>query len=378
MDKTIEAEFFKPFELGETVGICISILSSYDPDLSTDHVMYDEFGVKLDERPTPYTTQEARDLWYKIACIVVFEETEKYNFDILGGQHNPLMEEIDKNLQECTTNKKRERYLFSLLKPFKGLSDVFIPISALKRLDDQIKEADILYRQNGGSQAELNELVQKYEDEKKQILHTQEFFMNMIQQYSIPEKSIEVCLRRFVAIKDVFADMLDALLLENGIDLMKLQKESGIYLKSDRDIEEVARYVGSVELTQKYIDELPEVDMIDQQAQRGDSLNEFNGDTRKIKQAKGRPRSTFRDKILHTNKDYILKELHELISGRKGREVALIIRVCIKEGIITKPTFKQVEDEFGYIGNVSGYNKYMADKYEFNDEEINGIKKKLM
>ena len=163
-----------------------------------------------------------------------------------------------------------------------------------------------------------------------------------------------------------------------GDDLMKLQKESGIYLKSDRDIEEVARYVGSVELTQKYIDELPEVDMIDQQAQRGDSLNEFNGDTRKIKQAKGRPRSTFRDKILHTNKDYILKELHELISGRKGREVALIIRVCIKEGIITKPTFKQVEDEFGYIGNVSGYNKYMADKYEFNDEEINGIKKKLM
>ncbi|WP_417030420.1 hypothetical protein, partial [Butyricimonas virosa] len=83
MDKTIEAEFFKPFELGETVGICISILSSYDPDLSTDHVMYDEFGVKLDERPTPYTTQEARDLWYKIACSVVFEETEKYNFDIL-------------------------------------------------------------------------------------------------------------------------------------------------------------------------------------------------------------------------------------------------------------------------------------------------------
>ena len=81
---------------------------------------------------------------------------------------------------------------------------------------------------------------------------------------------------------------------------------------------------------------------------------------------------------MHTNKDYILKELHELISGRKGREVALIIRVCIKEGIITKPTFKQVEDEFGYIGNVSGYNKYMADKYEFNDEEINGIKKKLM
>ncbi len=357
MDKTIEAEFFKAYELFGIVDICIELLNAYAVDC-------------IDEGEC--------DDWITISRAKVFKGIKEFNFDVIIGQHSSLIEEINSNLKECTTSKEREKYLFSLLKPFKRIGDIFTPIAALKRIDNKMKET--LCHADGDIQENKNELIKKYEDEKQQILHTQGMFINMINQAATSRdyNSIEYCLCKFWLARNKFANMLDALLLENGIDLMKLQEESGIYLKSDRDIEEIARYVGSVELTQKYIDELPEVDMIDQQAQRGDSLNEFNGDTRKIKQAKGRPRSTFRDKILHTNKDRILKELHELISGRKGREVALIIRVCIKEGIITKPTFKQVENEFGYIGNVSGYNKYMADKYEFNNEEINGIKKRLM
>ena len=53
-----------------------------------------------------------------------------------------------------------------------------------------------------------------------------------------------------------FINRLDALLLEYGIDLMELQKESGIILKPQRDIDDVAPYIGTRELAQRYIDAL--------------------------------------------------------------------------------------------------------------------------
>ncbi len=53
-----------------------------------------------------------------------------------------------------------------------------------------------------------------------------------------------------------FINRLDALLLEYGIDLMELQKECGITLKQGRNIEDIAPYIGTPELTQRYIDAL--------------------------------------------------------------------------------------------------------------------------
>lgn len=61
----------------------------------------------------------------------------------------------------------------------------------------------------------------------------------------------------FVGVTVIFANRLDALLLTNGIDLMRLQKESGLYLKDHRQITDVDSYIGSMELAQKYIDALP-------------------------------------------------------------------------------------------------------------------------
>lgn len=91
---------------------------------------------------------------------------------------------------------------------------------------------------------------------------------------------------------------------------------------------------------------------------------------------RGRPKDTFKDKMICSNTDKVLDRLHNLMYKKKGRDVALIITACIKEGIMTKPTFKQVSDEFGDIGNVSGYNKYMRER-PFTEVEINAIINKL-
>ena len=72
--------------------------------------------------------------------------------------------------------------------------------------------------------------------------------------------TVEHCLSAFIRIMSVFADRLDALLLTYGIDLMKLQEISGLYLKSHRLITDIDVYVGSRDLAQKYIDDLSKLD----------------------------------------------------------------------------------------------------------------------
>ena len=72
-----------------------------------------------------------------------------------------------------------------------------------------------------------------------------------------------------------------------------------------------------------------------------------------------------------------LASLHKAMEGKAGKEAALIVRTAIQEGLISKPTFTAVKKEFGDIGNRSGYNKYMNDKYNFSEDEITGAKKQL-
>ncbi len=93
---------------------------------------------------------------------------------------------------------------------------------------------------------------------------------------------------------------------------------------------------------------------------------------------KGRPKKTFIDCLNgnQTEKDERLSRLHNVIDGKKGKYVSLYILTAIELGWIAKPTYTQVENEFGDIGNKSGYNSYLQ-KNKFSDAEINGAKESL-
>ena len=101
-----------------------------------------------------------------------------------------------------------------------------------------------------------------------------------------------------------------------------------------------------------------------------------------IIQPKGRPKGK-QPRPLYYNligtdeeRQKTLDVLRKLITGRKGKDVALIIYSCIEVGKMIKPTFTQLKNEFGEIGNRSGYNKYMekAD-IVFTQNEIEAIKR---
>ncbi|MCH3994922.1 MAG: hypothetical protein LKG14_02140 [Prevotella sp.] len=90
-----------------------------------------------------------------------------------------------------------------------------------------------------------------------------------------------------------------------------------------------------------------------------------------------RHKVTFRDKLLAENKDEALAKLHSLIDGRIGKYVALVILESIEEGILQKPTYKQVKDEFGDIGAESGYNRYVSEERMYTKAEIDGMRNRL-
>ena len=94
----------------------------------------------------------------------------------------------------------------------------------------------------------------------------------------------------------------------------------------------------------------------------------------------GRPRKAFIDCLIgqtENEKKKRLNRLHKVIDGKKGKTVSLYILIAIEKGWITKPTYTQVKNEFGHIGDKSGYNAYLQ-KNKFSDEEINGAKESLI
>lgn len=86
---------------------------------------------------------------------------------------------------------------------------------------------------------------------------------------------------------------------------------------------------------------------------------------------RGRPKETFKDKMIDDADGSKLKKVHTKIDGKKGKDVALIILACIKKGWLTKPTHTQVKKEFGDIGSKTGYNKYLNENM-FTKEELEG------
>ena len=284
MDKTIEKPFLKAFGFGGVVHNCITVIRhKYDLGYLPQRTAEEE-----KERLSKLTPKEkeeqlkADQKWQHVYDVkypeIIKAETDAFDDTVIMYVDSPLMEEIEKNLLECNSQKEKDRYIFSLLKPFKEFSDIYCPKAEIERLNKDIKlheeyilnwekrKEDKNYNANNVDiQGQIDACKWFIEKNKKQI--EREYYINkrFIELTCQPDKgseqtkkgTVEWCLSAFVGVEDMFANKLDALLLTYGIDLMRLQKDSGIYLKSHRLITDVEFYIGSLELAQKYIDELP-------------------------------------------------------------------------------------------------------------------------
>jgi hypothetical protein len=126
--------------------------------------------------------------------------------------------------------QEKERYIHSLIVPFKALSDILYP-APIECIDEDLQKFQ-------------TERLKMRSERFREIMNT-------------PTNNVEKSLGYFDSMRYRFANRLDALLLQNGIDLMKLQRDCGVFLKSRRCITDVDEYIGSAELAKKYISELP-------------------------------------------------------------------------------------------------------------------------
>lgn len=98
-----------------------------------------------------------------------------------------------------------------------------------------------------------------------------------------------------------------------------------------------------------------------------------------VTRRRGRPKKTIKELIENDEGGKRLKALHKAMDGKIGKAAAIVIKAAIKLGwIMERPTAKAVQDEFGDIGNVGGYNKYISENdRQITDEEIAGAKQAL-
>lgn len=392
MDKTIETKFFEAFKWGGVVDKCIDWMR-YTYNLPP---MKPRTSTKEREETTEQRkANEKWDKYYKETLPKeILEATEAFDDSVIRYMNSPLMDEIEDNLNECQTDAQRERYLFSLLKPFGerpsgcGIARVYEPTAELNQLEEAIKdcerdkafwktlpEDEKLKNVNGKTPKEqieaCNSMCKRYQEQIDWVLYVNRQFIYLTCTDKDKEGSVERCLSAFVGVMKMYANRLDALLLTYGIDLLRLQRESGLYLKDRRLITDVECYIGSMELAKRYIDALPKEPQ-SEKATDTQSLNPKPQQEKPMKtRGRGRPKETLKDKMIDDAGGSKLQKMHTTIDGKKGKDAALIILACIKKGWLSKPTYTQVKNEFGDIGSKTGYNKYLCEQ-KFTKEELEG------
>jgi hypothetical protein len=250
MRKDIEKQFFKAYQSEGVVPDCIAMIRE----------RYD-LGI----------FQGDWKCWYQnILYQEIKEAVEAFDNSIiacLGSSlilDSPLIDEIRDNLSECRTMQEKERYIHSLIVPFKELSELLYPhLATKKRRDEELKvskKAMDFWKQNSerqeaqGKLEAIERLISCKIEQQKGIESISNLYFEAMND---PKNDVGEVLGFFWGMKCNFAGKLDALCLVNKIDLIKLQRECGVYLIQYRNMEVLGTYIGSTELAQKYINELP-------------------------------------------------------------------------------------------------------------------------
>lgn len=171
------------------------------------------------------------------------EGTNSYVKKYWNEDWDSLFSEIEDNLKECKTESEKERYLYSLMSPFADFAAAFYPFGELEEIEN-------------GTNTNNPEWV-KYVSRQFFAILDKIDYKDLFDPDPTPQ--VIAVLKFFVDSEKYFANRLDSLLLTYGIDLLRLQRESGLYLLEKRDVLQLEQLLGSMKIVQKYINELPKV-----------------------------------------------------------------------------------------------------------------------
>lgn len=181
---------------------------------------------------------------------------------------------------------------------------------------------------------------------------------------SVVEFSVEMYFHEWRSAFQTFAEKLAVILAKLKINILDIQNRCGITLIERLDVKELWTCFGSYELAEYYLSK----------------INTPHKENKAKARKAGRPKSTenpFADKLIGSDeeKKETLKRLHQLLDGKTGKFVALVIFGCIKAGKLSMPTFPQLQVEFNVVGCRQAFQNYNASS--FSDFELNAMVEKF-
>jgi hypothetical protein len=222
----IENKFFEAFKYGGVVSKCIDWMR-YTHNLPE----VKQRGIENRDE----ASKEKEERYYKETLPnEIVKETEAFKREVLPRM-GEMLDEIEDNIRGSKTDTERDFYLYSLFKPFGesgcNIAGIYNPT------------------------AETAQMKQSRRHERAKSVARNFISLTVKQEQA---GTVEKCTGFYVGVMMDFADRLDALLrFVFEIDMMRLQKECGIYLKFHRITGSVATYRGSEELTRELISALP-------------------------------------------------------------------------------------------------------------------------
>lgn len=199
--------FFKLFKQGGMADICVnSLQAKYD-------IGFHKKGKDVRENNLSILDKAVK-------------KQEKIANKVLNIDLDVVFAEIESNLLKCQNDIVIENYVVGLITPFHYFMKATKPVKNLTGNDNErAKEIE-----NG-----FYGITQMVGDD-----------------LPIAENIYKQCVR----LLKIYANRLDLLLLQNGIDIMKVQEESGIWIKEHRLNTDFTQYGISKEMTKKYIERI--------------------------------------------------------------------------------------------------------------------------
>lgn len=139
-----------------------------------------------------------------------YRANEEYIRAMMYSGSSPLIDKIEADLEKCTNQQETERCIFRLLTPF-------------KRLADMLNDSKFVELLNSNSTDDVVCVL---------VNMTRAFY--------------------------TYANRLYAMLIQHGIDLMQYQQRANIYLKRQWSVADIELYIGSKELAEYYLNQLPQ------------------------------------------------------------------------------------------------------------------------
>lgn len=206
MKTDLEQRFFEAFELGGVADSCMRLAIEW-----------------LDDEEEPQEWRRSDDERKRR----VIEETNKFDFSIINTKRlAPIFQEIQTNLH-LLADRARESYIYGLLTPFKDWVRIV----------------------NGRADEGESEWC------KERLKHQAEQIFKILNGDYVRD-TIEGALQKWSSIVINYSNRLDAILLQEGEDLLRYQQITGVRLIEYRDLSALDYYCGSVGVARKYIADL--------------------------------------------------------------------------------------------------------------------------